>query len=269
MTDTYQNLLATVLACPEEDGPRLVLADWLEEQGDTERAEFIRVQCALALKPGRDCGYKPGRRQPPWCSDPSCCSCHLYVQVRELWRKLPTAKVFAPWAGGISTHPENSIFWIGHQDGPECFVKRGFVAEIRCRLTDWMGSDICEGCYNSEEHGPAGHGNWKRSECPCCHGTGTTPGIGPALVRQQPVEVVRASDVRPWNAGNHRWGWTNDCNDFPEVPWHIPGQVFKLLALDKGRLPQQGRRWYPTEQAAQAALSTALLRWAVRQSPAP
>jgi uncharacterized protein (TIGR02996 family) len=33
---------------PEEDGLRLVLADWLEDVGDFERAEFLRLQCHLA-----------------------------------------------------------------------------------------------------------------------------------------------------------------------------------------------------------------------------
>jgi len=32
----------------DDDTPRLVFADWLEERGEAERAEFIRVQCALA-----------------------------------------------------------------------------------------------------------------------------------------------------------------------------------------------------------------------------
>src|SRR5262249_13517425 len=32
---------------PDEDAPRLIFADWLEDQGDP-RGEFIRVQCALA-----------------------------------------------------------------------------------------------------------------------------------------------------------------------------------------------------------------------------
>lgn len=32
----------------EDDAPRLIYADWLEEKGDPERAEFIRVQCELA-----------------------------------------------------------------------------------------------------------------------------------------------------------------------------------------------------------------------------
>src|SRR5262249_21777680 len=32
---------------PEEDGPRLVYADWLDEHGRHERAEFIRAHCLL------------------------------------------------------------------------------------------------------------------------------------------------------------------------------------------------------------------------------
>ncbi len=33
---------------PDDDAPRLVYADWLDDQGDAERAEFIRAQCELA-----------------------------------------------------------------------------------------------------------------------------------------------------------------------------------------------------------------------------
>ena len=33
---------------PDDDTPRLVYADWLDEHGDADRAEFIRAQCALA-----------------------------------------------------------------------------------------------------------------------------------------------------------------------------------------------------------------------------
>jgi len=41
-------LLAAIRAAPEDDAPRLVYADWLDEHGQPERAEFIRVQVALA-----------------------------------------------------------------------------------------------------------------------------------------------------------------------------------------------------------------------------
>jgi uncharacterized protein (TIGR02996 family) len=40
--------LEAICAAPEDDTPRLVFADWLDDNGEPERAEFIRVQCALA-----------------------------------------------------------------------------------------------------------------------------------------------------------------------------------------------------------------------------
>jgi uncharacterized protein (TIGR02996 family) len=51
------NLLAAVIANAENDAPRLVYADWLEENGDPHRADFIRVQCALAGKSPADPDY--------------------------------------------------------------------------------------------------------------------------------------------------------------------------------------------------------------------
>ncbi|VTS04560.1 TIGR02996 domain-containing protein [Tuwongella immobilis] len=54
------SLLAAVREFPEDDAPRLIYADWFEERGgdfDFERAQFIRLQCALAQmgpdEPGR------------------------------------------------------------------------------------------------------------------------------------------------------------------------------------------------------------------------
>src|SRR5262245_43908309 len=47
MTDE-ETFLAGIYADPDADWPRLVSADWLEEQGRTERAEFIRLQCRIA-----------------------------------------------------------------------------------------------------------------------------------------------------------------------------------------------------------------------------
>jgi uncharacterized protein (TIGR02996 family) len=43
--------LDAVLAHPDDDGPRLVYADWLEERGDADRAEFVRLQLRLAQSP--------------------------------------------------------------------------------------------------------------------------------------------------------------------------------------------------------------------------
>jgi uncharacterized protein (TIGR02996 family) len=44
----HDAFLQAIREAAEDDTPRLVYADWLEENGDSERAEFIRVQCDLA-----------------------------------------------------------------------------------------------------------------------------------------------------------------------------------------------------------------------------
>jgi uncharacterized protein (TIGR02996 family) len=46
--------LQAVVAEPDDDAPRLVFADWLEDHGDEARAEFIRAQVELAKLPPGD-----------------------------------------------------------------------------------------------------------------------------------------------------------------------------------------------------------------------
>jgi uncharacterized protein (TIGR02996 family) len=41
-------LLAAIADRPDDDTPRLVYADWLDDHGAADRAEFIRLQCMLA-----------------------------------------------------------------------------------------------------------------------------------------------------------------------------------------------------------------------------
>jgi uncharacterized protein (TIGR02996 family) len=43
-----QAFLEAIRDSPHDDTPRLVYADWLEEHGNPDRAEFIRVQCTLS-----------------------------------------------------------------------------------------------------------------------------------------------------------------------------------------------------------------------------
>jgi uncharacterized protein (TIGR02996 family) len=40
-------LLRAIIENPADDTPRLVFADWLDENGEPERAEFVRLQCHL------------------------------------------------------------------------------------------------------------------------------------------------------------------------------------------------------------------------------
>ena len=57
MTDR-EALMAAIIANPEDDTLCLAFADWCDENGEPDRAEFVRLQCAL------DAGdpFAPGRR---------------------------------------------------------------------------------------------------------------------------------------------------------------------------------------------------------------
>ncbi|MCI0462297.1 MAG: TIGR02996 domain-containing protein [Gemmataceae bacterium] len=54
MMKQEEALLRAVLEDPDDEGVRLVYADWLEEHGEQARAEFIRVQVELAQLPPYD-----------------------------------------------------------------------------------------------------------------------------------------------------------------------------------------------------------------------
>ena len=61
---SHAGFLRDILANPEDDAPRLVYADWLDEHGEAARAEFIRVQVRLAALPeGADERLELARRQ--------------------------------------------------------------------------------------------------------------------------------------------------------------------------------------------------------------
>lgn len=61
MTDDERALLAAIIAHPDDDTPRLVYADWLDEHGDAARAEFIRVEVQIAHRDPDD-EFDGGRR---------------------------------------------------------------------------------------------------------------------------------------------------------------------------------------------------------------
>ena len=44
-------LIQAIVESPEDDMPRRICADWLEDYAQPERAEFIRLQIALARLP--------------------------------------------------------------------------------------------------------------------------------------------------------------------------------------------------------------------------
>src|SRR5262245_36577533 len=75
-----QAFLDDICAHPEDDGPRLVYADWLEENDDPARAELIRAQCRLAVLP-EDSPERPELEGREW---------ELLAQHQKRWlQELP------------------------------------------------------------------------------------------------------------------------------------------------------------------------------------
>ena len=77
-------LLRAVCAAPGDDAPRLVFADYLDEHGEPERAEFVRIQCELTRIESADhgdCGGTDSRWPCPLCQSGDA----LRRRERELW----------------------------------------------------------------------------------------------------------------------------------------------------------------------------------------
>ncbi len=64
MTIAHDGFHRAIIESPEDDAPRLIYADWLDDHGDPARAEFIRLQIELA-SPGLDVdrGFALRRRE--------------------------------------------------------------------------------------------------------------------------------------------------------------------------------------------------------------
>ena len=92
MTDA-DGLIAAAAAAPDDDLPRLVLADWLDEHDEPDRAAFVRAQVRLAQTPA----WEPfavfcRHHRPDWVSG-------------QPWRAaLPAFEV-----RGLEWHPENAF----------------------------------------------------------------------------------------------------------------------------------------------------------------
>jgi uncharacterized protein (TIGR02996 family) len=94
--DDEAAFLRAIAGAPADDAPRLVYADWLDEHGRPERAEFIRLQCELARP-----RTAPARRR------------RLTARVQEL---LDAHR--RRWLGGLAGSPVPWVF------------RRGFVERL-------------------------------------------------------------------------------------------------------------------------------------------
>ncbi len=115
--------VAAIVADPDDDTVRLVAADFLEENGDPDRAAFIRIQCALARLEADKLGK-------------SLEADTLRAKERAFLGPLSTSRLF--WA--LDACPE--LVRMGaqmHVEGAERLTwRRGFVERVTCPATEWL-----------------------------------------------------------------------------------------------------------------------------------
>jgi len=170
---TQDALLCSILTSSQDDTPRLVYADWLEENGEPERAEFIRVQVGLANLSKKDISGSP--------VNPT----HRIIdsrksELRRRERELRTDENKAKW------YPVTYFNRLSAQDS------RGFIDSITLSWSDWLLHEAA--LYWSREqtvecrcmlHNPA---SMQRKTCVLCKdGRINRPFVPTA----QPLSVVR------------------------------------------------------------------------------
>lgn len=197
--DFMQAILAAILADPTDDGPRLVYADWLEEQGNGEepRAELIRAQCALgalereaeAIDRRDNIGMgwalpeeKRGKLDALRRRADELLARHGEDWLPDLARCRKMRDLMVPYG---TSHP---LGWaVSHGGGGESGIaasfRRGFVAEVTLSAEAWLGG-VCQRCQGE---GVISTGR----ECGDCALSGRTPGHADALCAATPLEVVR------------------------------------------------------------------------------
>lgn len=92
--------LREIRAYPDDDAPRLVFADWLEEQGDP-RAGFIRAQCALA----------PLRLADPNRRPHELAARALWDEFGETWRQRLPQTATLNWGIPKRDWAESPVEW--------------------------------------------------------------------------------------------------------------------------------------------------------------
>jgi uncharacterized protein (TIGR02996 family) len=108
----HEGFLRAIREAPDDDGPRLVYADWLDEHGEPDRAALIRVQCELFRLPPDD------PRRPV-----------LEARLRELLDRNLEAWV-APLRGLGADSSRYTHGWF----------RRGFVEEVEMEATRFLTS---------------------------------------------------------------------------------------------------------------------------------
>src|SRR5262249_39703785 len=105
----HEAFLQAIAAKPDDDAPRLVFSDWLEEKGSSDLGEFIRIQCELASSKHSEKGRHAMRvrerelldaRRIDWCQ-----ALGLPTEDVSFERGLVARMRLGAWDGGHMLDP--------------------------------------------------------------------------------------------------------------------------------------------------------------------
>jgi uncharacterized protein (TIGR02996 family) len=226
MIPIQQAFLRDIREHPDDDTPRLIYSDWLEENGQPERAEFIRVQCELEqLRFAREA--RTGEYDARDGVDEEWGRVFSLVDREEIllrkhverWitESIPPANQFGFPRQRIVTNgillPDLHFY---------LFFRRGFINEIHARLKILM----------------------LRLQ---------------GLVNSNPIEKINAIDKKPYlstyEPANYLWRIVDDS----DLSFVVPLSIAKYL---KGKRNSHWSEYYATQQEAINDLSRGILLWA-------
>ncbi len=291
-------LIKVVLEAPNDALPRLVYADYIEERGRPEWAEFIRLQCEYALlgecPPSLCCVLSQSPKH--WCTyqswhEKNPTAHKLERRMHELFGNPPT--LFGLTQVLSTDHLVEAISEkVANGENSSitdnlAVYKKGFVAEVYLKLFCFIGYPCARtDCFNEDASGPS-------EECPCCNGTGRHAGIARSLFKSQPIEKVVITNKKPskWlatptmgNQNNVQYMWERDMSDQPDpdvfsyladrrhdpddddpILSRIPGFIFDMMEGESGDIyfiNKIGYRKYSTITEAHDDLSKACHQFA-------
>jgi uncharacterized protein (TIGR02996 family) len=260
----FDALLRAVCERPDDDAPRLVLADWYEERGEGARAEFIRCQVELARKEVQECDCD--KNVGTHCMAVAA----LRRRERELWGYLPVktgvrqqlCDELPGWAVLLGSDKGDGLT----NDYPWAIVRRGFVAEVRCTLATLIGGPCgtCDarGYVNEDDRHWIRPTDWT-TICPECKGEMRVGGLVAELGRL-PLEKVRITDREPVIEYETPIGWVRDDNHAHDISRLradlIPADLYDCLADGSDQYDSVTWKRYPSAAAAHAALSAATIK---------
>lgn len=196
--DDRTALIRSVLERPDDDIPRRVLADYLRENGEGDRADFIELQIAMAeedkaSRRKNNCRCDGGGGICGACADGRDWNA-MAKRERELW-----AVVIDPMFHGCGLLPVTETEYRQEIEGGEntsgvIIARRGFGSTVRCDLQSWVGWP-CDQCSGRGQRTTYGDGSGPWGPCQYCSATGRIRAHGPRIVAEHPVQEVRVSDA--------------------------------------------------------------------------